>query len=53
MGELLAMMGPFDQEVHPTFDFSSMPTLPEAYSHHHTAVQYSALFKNMNMLPKT
>jgi hypothetical protein len=53
MGELLSMIGPFDSEVHPTFDFSTMLTLPEVYSHHHTAVQYAALFKNMNMIPKT
>lgn len=53
MDELLALLGPFDSDVRPTFDFSAMTTLPEVYSHQHTAVQYTTLFKNIGLLPKT
>jgi len=54
MNELLALLGPFETEVNPIFDFSATPSpLPEVYSPHHTAVQFSVLFKNIGLLPKT
>jgi len=53
MSEVLGMLGPFDTDVNPIFEFGAMSSLPLLYGPHHTAVQYAQLFKTMNMLPKT